>query len=54
MNKKRLLKLADLLEADANNPKGIKFDMGTWGDGKGEVADVSCRTTQFGGFRSEA
>jgi hypothetical protein len=32
MNKKRLLKLADLLEADAKNKKGIKFNMGTWGD----------------------
>jgi hypothetical protein len=27
MNKKRLLKLADLLEADAKNKKGIKFDL---------------------------
>ena len=26
-----LLKLADLLEADANNPTGITFDLGTWG-----------------------
>jgi hypothetical protein len=31
MNKKRLLKLADLLEADANNPNGIKFDLALWG-----------------------
>lgn len=31
MNKKRLLKLADLLEQDAKNKKGIKFDMRTWG-----------------------
>lgn len=31
MNKKRLLKLADLLEADANNKKGMKFDLGTVG-----------------------
>jgi len=29
VNKKRLLKLADLLEADAKNKKGIKFDLGT-------------------------
>lgn len=46
MNKKRLLKLADLLEADAKNRKGIKFDLGTWGyvddDSKGLV---SCGTT---------
>lgn len=27
MHKKRLLKLADLLEADAKNRKGIKFDL---------------------------
>lgn len=27
MNKKRLLKLADLLEADAKNKKGVKFDL---------------------------
>jgi hypothetical protein len=31
MNKRRLLKLADLLEADAKNKKGIKFDLGTVG-----------------------
>jgi hypothetical protein len=31
MNKRRLLKLADLLEADANNPKGIKFNLKLWG-----------------------
>lgn len=31
MNKKRLLKLADLLEADADNKKGMKFDLGTVG-----------------------
>lgn len=31
MNKKRLLKLADLLEADAKNKKGIKFDIYTLG-----------------------
>lgn len=27
MNKRRLLKLADLLDADAENKKGIKFDL---------------------------
>jgi hypothetical protein len=27
MNKRRLLKLADMLEADAKNKKGIKFDL---------------------------
>jgi len=31
MNKRRLLKLADLLEADAKNKKGIQFDIGTIG-----------------------
>ena len=44
MNKKRLLKLADLLEADANNPNGLKFDMGTWGESSGETAEISCGT----------
>lgn len=32
MNKKRLLKLADLLEADAKNKKGIKFSLHGWGE----------------------
>jgi hypothetical protein len=53
VNKKRLLKLADLLEADAKNRKGIKFDLGTVAmssaeDGnfiKGELEpSVSCNT----------
>ena len=44
MNKKRLLKLADLLIEDARNKKGIKFDMGTWG--RAQEDDVmSCGTT---------
>jgi hypothetical protein len=30
MNKKRLLKLADLLEADAKNKKGVRFDLTAW------------------------
>lgn len=30
MNKRRLLKLADLLEEDAANKKGVKFDLGSW------------------------
>ena len=42
MHKKRLLKLADLLEADAKNKKGIKFDMGTWG--VTEYGNLSCGT----------
>lgn len=46
MNRRRLLKLADLLEADAKNKKGVKFDIGTWGrseDGEAPVS-VSCGT----------
>lgn len=31
MNDERLLKLADLLEADAANPTGVKFDLEFWG-----------------------
>lgn len=30
MKKQRLLKLADLLDADAANKKGIKFDLQSW------------------------
>jgi hypothetical protein len=57
MNVERLLKLADLLEADANNPKGVKFDLTAWvqkkdsdgefttfGFAKGETIPVSCGT----------
>lgn len=29
MNKRRLLKLADLLEADAGNRRGVRFNLGT-------------------------
>lgn len=36
MNKRRLLKLADLLEADAKNKKGVKFDLGTWASPAGD------------------
>lgn len=51
MNKRRLLKLADLLEADAKNRKGIKFDLcyvgapsagGTYAE---KVAPLDCGTT---------
>lgn len=52
MNKKRLLKLADLLEADAENPSGIKFDLNSWGaredipnDRIPEAIPVDCGTT---------
>jgi hypothetical protein len=44
MNKKRLLKLAALLEKDASNPEGVKFDMSTWGEVKGKKATMSCGT----------
>lgn len=30
IGRRRLLKLADLLEADASNERGVKFDLGTW------------------------
>lgn len=49
MNKKRLLKLADLLEADAKNKKGVKFDLVSWGENRNVDPDrpvpVSCGTT---------
>lgn len=57
MNTERLLKLADLLEADANNEKGVSFDLGAWiqkrnpsgefttsGFVYGEVVPVNCNT----------
>lgn len=31
--RRRMLTLATLLEADAKNKYGLKFDLGTWGDG---------------------
>lgn len=52
VGRRRLLKLADLLEADAKNKKGIKFDLGLWGrvndvsyDDKPKVTTVDCGTT---------
>ncbi len=45
MNKKRLLKLADLLEADAKDKKGIKFDLGLFGDVLDVTKPLSCGTT---------
>lgn len=46
MNKRRLLKLADLLEADAKNKKGIKFDLALWGASEdGKASSISCGTT---------
>lgn len=44
MNKRRLLKLADLLEADAKNKKGIKFDLCTFCTTKSPDYPVSCGT----------
>lgn len=48
MNKRRLLKLADLLEADASNRKGLKFDLGVVAepsDLKSKAPAVDCGTT---------
>jgi hypothetical protein len=48
VGKNRLLKLADLLEADAKNKKGIKFDLRDWGhtdDQWTTPLSVSCGTT---------
>lgn len=46
VGRRRLLKLADLLEADAKNKKGIRFDLSTWAnvDPSAEPS-VSCGTT---------
>lgn len=59
MNKRRLLKLADLLEADAKNKKGVSFDLTAWAKKRdaevpdwfsthnftrGEIVPVSCNT----------
>jgi len=52
MNKRRLLKLADLLEADAKNKKGVKFDLSLWAkvddldySTSPDVIEVGCQTT---------
>lgn len=47
IRKRRLLKLADLLEYNAKNRKGAKFDMGTWGrvDDANAEPEMSCGTT---------
>lgn len=46
VQKKRLLQLADLLEEDAKNKKGVKFDLGTWGSAdEVENFKMSCDTT---------
>jgi len=44
--RRRLLKLADLLEANANNPTGAKFDYNFWGYvPEGAQVAVDCGTT---------
>lgn len=48
MNKARMLKAADILEADANNPKGAKFDFGTWGDSSSKAMKLECGTQACG------
>ena len=45
MNKRRLLKLADLLEANAKNPKGARFNLKRWGVVTDTRNPVSCGTT---------
>ena len=48
MNKRRLLKLADLLEADAANKKGMKFDLNAVAEpstDKSKMPAVDCGTT---------
>lgn len=51
MNKRRLVKLADLLEDDAKNKKGVRFDLSLWGQvpaltqtEKPETIKVNCGT----------
>lgn len=44
VGRKRLLKLATLLEKDAKNKKGIKFALSTWGAAKGKTPSVDCGT----------
>src|SRR4029077_7380763 len=47
MNADRLMRLVALLRRDAANPKGVQFDMSTWGETKawGEKrAPASCGT----------
>lgn len=45
MNKRRLLKLADLLEADAKNRRGIQFHFSEWGTVRKPKKPLSCGTT---------
>lgn len=45
MNKRRLLKLADLLKTNAKNRKGAKFDLNRWGKVSSDDDLMSCGTT---------
>ncbi len=45
MKKRRLLKLAKLLEKDAKNKKGVKFDLNTWGYSSSKRPKANCNTT---------
>jgi hypothetical protein len=45
VGRRRLLKLADLLEADARKKKGIKFDFTEWGQADDPNSPMSCGTT---------
>jgi hypothetical protein len=45
MKKQRLQYLAKKLIEDANNKKGIKFDLGSWVDDLNEKKPISCGTT---------
>jgi hypothetical protein len=45
VNKRRLLKLADLLEVSAKSKKGIKFDLAGWGHSDTGRVAMSCGTT---------
>lgn len=45
MNKRRLLKLAELLEKDARNKKGVRFNMGHWGRVNDKENPLSCGTS---------
>lgn len=44
MHKQRLLKLADLLETNAKNKKGARFDMFSWGKVDDPKNAISCGT----------
>jgi hypothetical protein len=54
MNKRRLLKLAALLEADAEKTDGIKFDLGSWGAVDGAEKMKNLERFQFPAERLRA